>query len=297
MTLVRSICLTTAPTRRRCLRADALAVGCCHARDALAGVCSPRWHSPARLVDLASVARGAWLPMVVVPHGGPYDIIDVRAFDAEADIQASQGYAVLRVNFRGSGGYGRAFNELGYRQWGPKMQDDLSDATRHVADAGIADADRICIYGASHGGYAALMGAIREPDLYRCAASYAAPTDLSKLYKWGSIRRTDLGKRYLERVIGKDEADLAARSPVDLAISIKVPVLVAHGRLDACRPQACKVAGQEVGKSRRRDRICRIPERRPRSVHRGRPARFLHQAVGVPAPQYRRLSSPLNSVG
>ncbi len=173
------------------------------------------------------------LPMVVVPHGGPYDIIDVRAFDAEADILASQGYAVLRVNYRGSGGYGRAFKELGYRQWGRKMQDDITDATRHVIDAGTAQASRICIYGASYGGYAALMGAVREPGLYRCVASYAAPTDLSKLYKWGNIRRSDLGKRYLERVIGNDDAELAARSPVDQVASIKVPVLLAHGRLDA----------------------------------------------------------------
>lgn len=173
------------------------------------------------------------LPMVVIPHGGPYEMLDTWSFDEEANLLASQGLAVLRINFRGSGGYGRAFVEQGYRQWGRGMQDDISDATRWAIKEGIADAKRICLYGASYGGYAALMGAVREPDLYQCVAGYAAPYDLAKMYKWGSIRRSDLGMNYLERVLGKDKPELTERSPAQQAASIKVPVLLAHGKLDA----------------------------------------------------------------
>ena len=172
------------------------------------------------------------LPMVVIPHGGPHGVYDTLAFDQEAALLASQGYAVLRVNYRGSGGYGREFEQKGWMQWGRAMQDDVTDATRWAIAEGIADPQRVCLYGASYGGYAALMGAIREPGLYRCVAGYAAPYDLAKLYKWGDIRRSDLGLDYLAKVIGKDAADLASRSPAKLTGQIKVPVFIAHGRLD-----------------------------------------------------------------
>lgn len=185
------------------------------------------------LLTLPVGSAGKDLPMVVVPHGGPYEIVDAWGYDEEAAILASQGFAVLRVNFRGSGGSGRDFVEKGYRQWGRTMQDDVTDATRWAIAQGIAAADRICIYGVSYGGYAALMGAVREPALYRCAAGYAAPYDLAKMYKWGSIRRSDLGLNYLERVLGKDKVELAANSPSQQAAQIRVPVLLAHGKLDA----------------------------------------------------------------
>ncbi|KGQ19443.1 Prolyl oligopeptidase family protein [Lysobacter dokdonensis DS-58] len=173
------------------------------------------------------------LPMVVVPHGGPHGVYDSASFDSEAGLLASQGYAVLRVNYRGSGGYGKQFEQAGWRQWGRAMQDDVTDATKWAIGQGIADGKRVCLYGASYGGYAALMGGVREPGLYRCVAGYAAPYDLAKMYKWGSIRRSDLGLDYLEKVLGKDKADLASRSPAQNAAAIKVPVFIAHGRLDA----------------------------------------------------------------
>ena len=180
----------------------------------------------------ADAEAGKARPMVVIPHGGPYEIVDEWGYDAESALLASQGYAVLRVNFRGSGGYGRDFVEKGYREWGHAMQDDVTDATRWAIAQGHAAADRICIYGASYGGYAALMAAVREPTLYRCAAGFAAPYDLAKMYKWGSIRRSDLGRNYLERVLGKDEQELALRSPAKQASAIRIPVLLSHGQLD-----------------------------------------------------------------
>ena len=172
------------------------------------------------------------LPMVVVPHGGPHGVVDSAMYDSEAALLASQGYAVLRVNFRGSGGYGKQFEESGWMQWGRAMQDDVTDATKWAIAQGIAAPDRICLYGWSYGGYAALMGGVREPTLYRCIVGAAGPYDLAKMYKWGSIRRSDLGLDYLAKVIGKDQKVLAERSPVKNAASIKVPVFIVHGRLD-----------------------------------------------------------------
>lgn len=173
------------------------------------------------------------LPMVVVPHGGPHGVYDSAMYDTEAALLASEGYAVLRVNFRGSGGYGRKFQQSGWMQWGRAMQDDVTDATQWAIAQGIAAPDRICVYGWSYGGYAALMGGVREPALYRCIVGGAGPYDLAKLYKWGNIRRSDYGLEYLAKVVGKDQKVLAERSPTTQAAAIKVPVLLVHGRLDA----------------------------------------------------------------
>jgi dienelactone hydrolase len=175
---------------------------------------------------------GKNLPLVVMPHGGPYWIHDSKGFDAENQILAQHGYAVLQVNFRGSGGYGRGFFDAGTRQWGRAMQDDVTDATRWAIAQGIADPKRICIYGVSYGGYAALMGPIREPGLYQCAASYAGPTDLTKITKWGSARRDELNKKWHAKMLGEG-ADLVPISPALNADKIKVPVLLAHGYRDA----------------------------------------------------------------
>lgn len=177
-------------------------------------------------------STGKNLPLVVLPHGGPFGVVDRWGFDGEAQVLATHGYAVLQVNFRGSAGYGRAFMDRGMRQWGKAMQDDLTDATHWAVSQGIADASRMCIYGGSYGGYAALMGVIREPSLYRCAAGYAGVYDLNKMYKWFGARRTEFGQDYLKRYVGTDKAELAAYSPAQHADKIKVPVLLAHGTQD-----------------------------------------------------------------
>jgi dipeptidyl aminopeptidase/acylaminoacyl peptidase len=175
-------------------------------------------------------------PMVVMVHGGPYTVADDWGFDEETQLLAAHGYAVLRVNFRGSANFGRAFMERGYMQWGAAMQDDITDATRWAIQQHLADPRRICIYGASYGGYAALMGAVREPALYRCAIGLAGVYDLNRLYSWGDIHRGDYGMNYLGRVLGHDTGSLAARSPAHLAAQITVPVLLAHGALDGRVP-------------------------------------------------------------
>jgi dipeptidyl aminopeptidase/acylaminoacyl peptidase len=171
-------------------------------------------------------------PMVVLPHGGPHGVRDSWEFDPEAQLLASRGYAVLQVNFRGSGGYGMDFERAGYGEWGAKMQDDLTDATRWAIEQKIAPADRICIYGASYGGFAALMGVAREPELYRCTIGYAGVYDLPLMWESGDVPDSRSGRAYLERVLGTDHAKLRAQSPVYNAQNIKAPVLLIHGKVD-----------------------------------------------------------------
>ncbi len=177
------------------------------------------------------------LPMVVMPHGGPYGVQDTWGFDNDAQVLAAAGYAVLQVNFRGSGGFGHAFLDAGQREWGGRMQDDVTDATRWAVEQGIADASRICLYGASYGGYAALMGVAKEPSLYRCAAGYVGVYDLPLMHTTGDIQRRGSGETYLRQWIGTPEA-LAAVSPTRLAGKIKVPVFLAAGGEDERAPQA-----------------------------------------------------------
>lgn len=197
-------------------------------------------------------AGGKALPTVVLPHGGPYGIFDDWSYDMESHLLADAGYAVLRVNFRGSGNYGRAFLQAGARQWGAKMQDDLTDATRWLVDQGIADPERICIYGASYGGYAALMGVAREPALYRCAVGYVGVYDLELMRK--EARRASRSRHaWAEEWIGS-AGGLASASPTRLAERIRVPVFLAAGGEDEVAPvahtrrmeKALRASGSEV---------------------------------------------------
>jgi len=176
------------------------------------------------------------LPLVVVPHGGPHQARDYWLFDQESQLLASRGYAVLRLNFRGSPGYGAGYEVAGYRQWGGKMQDDLADAVRWTVEQGLVDGERVCIFGASYGGYAAMMNAARYPELYRCAAGFAGVYDLPLMYQDGNIRQTMFGRAYLDRVLGRE--NLSAASPVNLADRIKVPVMLVHGGQDTQVPPA-----------------------------------------------------------
>ncbi len=174
------------------------------------------------------------LPLVIYPHGGPYNVQDYWEFDTDTQLLAAHGYAVLQVNFRGSGGYGRRHRNIGAREWGKAMQDDLTDATRWAVEQGIADGDRICIYGASYGGYAALMGAAKEPDLYQCAVGYIGVYDLQLMHRRGDIQTRRSGRSYLDEALG--EEGLAAVSPVNLAEQIKAPVFLAAGGQDERAP-------------------------------------------------------------
>ncbi|KFN48317.1 hypothetical protein N790_06555 [Arenimonas malthae CC-JY-1] len=179
---------------------------------------------------------GKDLPLVVNPHGGPFGVFDTPHFDEEAQMLARAGYAVLKVNFRGSGNYGRAFHEAGAKQWGKAMQDDLTDATRWAAEQGIADPKRICLYGGSYGAYASLMGVAREPDLYRCAVGYVGVYDLDMMVREDS-GDSRAGSVFARQWVG-EAGSLADVSPNRLADRITVPVFLAAGGEDRVAPVA-----------------------------------------------------------
>jgi dipeptidyl aminopeptidase/acylaminoacyl peptidase len=182
-------------------------------------------------------STGKNLPMIVNPHGGPIGPRDDWGFNWETQLFASRGYLVLQINFRGSGGFGNAFQEKGHREWGGKMQDDLTDATQWAIKQGLADPNRICVYGGSYGGYAALMGAIKEPALYKCAVGYVGVYDLNMMYKKGDIPQRESGKRFLQRTLGPDNAELKKNSPASLASKVTIPVFLAAGLRDQRAPR------------------------------------------------------------
>jgi dipeptidyl aminopeptidase/acylaminoacyl peptidase len=177
--------------------------------------------------------RARELPLVVHPHGGPW-ARDSWGFDPEVQFLASRGYAVLQVNFRSSTGFGRAFLEAGFGQWGLAMQDDLTDGVRWAIEQGIADPERVAIYGGSYGGYATLAGVTRTPELYRCGISYVG---VSNLFTWIAAI-PPYWKPYLDMVyemVGhpeRDEERLRATSPLFHADRIVAPLLVAQGAND-----------------------------------------------------------------
>ncbi|MEI9890476.1 MAG: alpha/beta fold hydrolase [Caulobacteraceae bacterium] len=179
-------------------------------------------------LPLGRAAKG--LPLVVMPHGGPADR-DTLEFDWLREALVSRGYAVLQPNFRGSSGYGDAFLQAGYGQWGRKMQTDLSDGVRFLASEGIVDPKRACIFGWSYGGYAALAGAAIDKGVYRCAADMAGPADLSLMLRGSGT----ISRRYWDRFMGAKGADdpaLDQISPARLAANIDIPVLIVHGKDD-----------------------------------------------------------------
>lgn len=184
------------------------------------------------------------LAAVVLVHGGPWVRGGEWHWDADAQFLASRGYVVIEPEFRGSAGYGSAHLEAGFRQWGQAMQDDVADALRWAQKQGIAS-DRACIAGASYGGYSALMGLIKDPELYRCGVAWLAVTDLELLVsgsRWvdddmnSDFRQYEMPERIGDAV--QDAAMLAANSPVKQAARIKAPLLLAFGEQDLRVPLA-----------------------------------------------------------
>lgn len=173
------------------------------------------------------------LPLVINPHGGPFGPRDEWRFSSEVQFLANRGFAVLQPNFRGSGGYGRAFERAGYRQWGRAMQDDLTDAVKWAVAEGLADPARVVIMGASYGGYAVMAGLAFTPELYCAGVNYVGVTDLTIITRQG--RGSEGGKQWRRTRVGDvydNAAELRAWSPVNHAEKIRVPVLMAYGKSD-----------------------------------------------------------------
>jgi len=199
---------------------------------------------------------GAPPPLVVMPHGGP-ELRDHLEFDIWTQFLASRGYAVLQPNFRGSSGFGKKFAEAGYHQWGGRMQDDVTDAVQAAVAAGKVDAKRVCIVGASYGGYVALYAAATQSSLYRCAVDVSGESDLLDDMAW---QRRNFGTdsfryKYWLKNKGDPQADnamLAAKSPARLAKDVAIPLLIIHGDQDDIVPveqsRAMKKAMEKAGR-------------------------------------------------
>lgn len=187
----------------------------------------------------AGQSKSAKPPLVVLIHGGPHQpgTRDFWRYDAETQLLANRGFAVLRVNFRGSDGYGTRFERLGYREWGGAMIKDINDAVRWTASQGLVDSQRICAYGASYGGYAALMSVVRAPDLYRCTIGYVGVYDLQYMYSESDIPNSWGGRTYLKRVLGTDAQQLKEYSPIHHVNDIKAKVMLIHGSKDKRVPE------------------------------------------------------------
>ena len=178
-------------------------------------------------------SQGKNLPLVVNPHGGPW-ARDGWGYNGEIQFLANRGYAVLQVNFRGSVGFGMDHLKSSWKQWGQSMQNDVSDGVKWAIEQGIADADRVCIYGGSYGGYAAMAGLTYTPELYKCGINYVGVTDLALLFKtapdnWAA------GEEQMKLMIGDPKSEkefLEEWSPVNHADKIKAPVFMAYGLRD-----------------------------------------------------------------
>lgn len=189
------------------------------------------------LLTLPRGTEASDLPLVLLPHGGPIGVRDTYSrIDPDAKVLAEHGYAVLQPNFRGSGGFGAEFLQAGYRTWGTAMIDDMTDGVMHLVNEGIADKNRVCAYGASYGGYASVMSAIREPELYKCVIGFVGVYDLNMLFESGDIPGRRTGVNYLNRALPETREGRAAQSPLHLAADIQAPVFLIHGEQDQRAP-------------------------------------------------------------
>ncbi len=189
---------------------------------------------PAYLTTPAG-SDGKPAPTVVLIHGGP-NVRDRWAWDEEVQMLAKAGYVVFQPQFRGSSGFGRRFEEAGYRQWGRAMQDDITDGVKALVERKITDPARVCIYGASYGGYAAMWGAIKTPELYQCGVSFAGVSDLAEQLS-GSIwdDSTVVSREISRDRVGdpdKDRSALDEVSPIKHVSRVRIPLLIAHGAVD-----------------------------------------------------------------
>ena len=191
------------------------------------------------LLTMPPGARKSGLPMVVLVHGGPYARGGSWGWSPNSQFLASRGYAVLEPEFRGSTGFGNAHFKAGFKQWGLAMQDDVADGTKWAIEQGYADPKRVCIAGASYGGYATLMGLVKHPELYKCGIDWVGVTDIQLLFDghWSfEDDLPDLFRKYgMPELIGdpvKDAAQFTATSPLAQAARIKQPLLMAYGSAD-----------------------------------------------------------------
>lgn len=197
------------------------------------------------------------LPLVVMPHGGP-EARDHFDYDSWAQAFATRGYMVFQPNFRGSGEFGTKFAASGYGQWGLRMQDDVLDGVQALIDAGKVDPNRVCVVGASYGGYVSQYAGAKRPDRFRCVVSFAGVSDLVAMQRWERTRRGADSPvyRYWLKSIGdpdKDRDRLVATSPITYSATYQPPLLLIHGADDSIVPiaqsRAMEAAMKKAGRN------------------------------------------------
>ena len=190
-------------------------------------------------------------PMVVLVHGGPHSR-DSWEWSDRVQLLATNGFHVMQVNFRGSEGFGLDFETMGYKQWGGRMQDDVTDATVWAIDEGIADKDRICILGGSYGAYSAIMGVAKEPDLYQCAIGIAGIYDVTAMERLGEAAHSKIALNRKKIKVGANREEREPVSALNHAHKIKAAVMLIHGGQDRRTPpehyHRMKKALEDVGK-------------------------------------------------
>ena len=179
------------------------------------------------------------LPLIIFPHGGPFGVRDTPDFNRDVQFLADRGYAVLQPNYRGSSSYGENFHLAGEGEIGRKMQDDLDDGMDWLVNQGIVDRGRVCIYGASYGGYAAIWGLVRNPERYRCGISYAGVTNWKKQLRYSTkMFKSRYRKVLREAIRGEEDFDLDLVSPTENIERLQRPLLVGQGKQDSVVPES-----------------------------------------------------------
>ena len=233
------------------------------------------------------------LPLIVMPHGGPFER-DKWTYEPWVQFLANRGYVVLQPNFRGSTGFGKAFVDAASGEFGRKMQDDLDDGVRWLADKGLIDPRRVCIMGASYGGYAAMWAAARNPEIYRCAISFAGVSDIRPMLRYNPSQW--IAQRYhrdwRDRIRGDSKFDLETVSPLARARDIRIPLLIAHGKDDNRVPASQSTKLHEaLQRAGRQHEYVLYPEEGHGFAKPENAADFLKRTRAVPRPaQSRELS-------
>ncbi len=185
-------------------------------------------------ITIPKDSAGKNLPLIVNPHGGPFGVRDYWGYNPEHQFFASRGYATIQVNYRGSGGYGRKFEQAGYGgKWGAEMQHDITDAVKYLIKQGVVDKDRVCIYGASYGGYATMAGLTFTPDLYKCGINYVGVTDVALLFESMPKHWEPMKEVMKVRIGDPEDKELMKRmSPLAHVDKIKAPLMIVQGAKD-----------------------------------------------------------------
>ncbi|MDP2562806.1 S9 family peptidase [Psychrobium sp. 1_MG-2023] len=195
-------------------------------------------HKIPGYITLPNVSSKQNLPSVILVHGGPYGVRDTWDYNHQVQLLASQGYAVVQINYRGSGGFGRTHKTSAYQRWGDMIQYDIIDGVDYLKKHNLIDGDRVCIMGASFGGYAAVQASILAPEKFQCAIAASGVYNLHALFEDGNIQGYIWGQSFLKQTLGVSKEKLKQFSPFHNIEKLNTPLLISHGEIDEQAPYA-----------------------------------------------------------